>query len=133
MRDKFELCRLNPVTAKCWKCLSIHVKANLNFIVRFEAIIKTTVVSTATFTQKPGEHWQINTTSYFRPQLEKRKQKIKSEIISSATRGQPPFTAVWKSGQNSKTDPQCSHPRVLHIWLKITVQFNKGITCTPSG
>lgn len=44
--------QVNPVTEKCWKCLSTHVKAKLNLIVRFEAIIKTTVVNTATFTPK---------------------------------------------------------------------------------
>lgn len=49
----------------------------------------------------------------------------------SATRGQPPFTAIRKSGQDSSTDLQCSAPQVPNIRLKIAVQFNKGITRTP--
>lgn len=84
--------------------------------------------------KKPGKHWQINTNSYFRPQLEmENKSENKSEIIFSATRGQLSFTAVGKSSQDSLTDLQCCAPHVSHSWLKVTVQFNEGITRTPNG
>lgn len=122
-------------------------RQNISFILSIEAIIKTTVVNTATLMQMSREHWNLITNFYIRPQLIKVKYNYRLWFIRctsfgannsrrslmslktplAAPRDQTaPSTQPNQSGLNWMSSTQCHPPHTS------PVGFVKGISVTFS-